>query len=630
MTERNEETTGTIEVLPESVARKIAAGEVIERPASVVRELLDNSLDAGATSISVDLSDGGLTAIRVNDNGYGMSGEDVLRCSRAHATSKVRTVEDLNHIESLGFRGEALSSVAAVSRLEIASRTAEGSGGRIVVEENEVISGHGRPRGHTGTSVEVRRLFHNFPARKRFLKRAATEAGMCRQVVIEKALAYPGIEFKLSQDNTVKLMLPPDSQTGRIAASHPDFDTSLFEEIIFEGAAANVRAYVGDPALARRDRRFIQSFVNGRRIREFSFVQAVEYALGDLYHGGTYPVCFIFVDVDPARVDFNVHPAKREAKFEQREGIHHDIVTALRDRSLRPYSKGEFPSVSNVQSLLDTSDDSGAPAFSGGTATRNTDFGSREAAGTRAPSPSSAGKATYDAFRAAERPLPAKPAAERYRDIGQRASRHGENASRDSSRLPADQAGVDEHDAEREESAFGTPGGKSRLTYHGQAFGVFLIVETQAALYLIDQHAAHERIMYDTFRTRGTVQPLLVPVDFEVEAGEAESLRERIAAAGEIGIHVTDEGGDRFRIHAVPESFHGSEQLLIESLRDLEVISGEFERDMYATMACKAAVRGGDHVDDLTASELARRTLALPEPRCPHGRPLWYEIRRDE
>lgn len=618
----NEETAGTIEVLPESVARKIAAGEVIERPASVVRELLDNSLDAGATSISVDLSDGGLTAIRVNDNGYGMSAEDVLRCSRAHATSKVRTVEDLNHIESLGFRGEALSSVAAVSRLEIASRTAEDSGGRIVIEEGETITEHGRPRGHTGTSVEVRRLFHNFPARKRFLKRSSTEAGMCRQVVIEKALAYPGIEFKLSQDNTVKLILPPDSQTGRIAATHPDFDSSLFKEIVFEGTGANVRAYVGDPALARRDRRFIQSFVNGRRIREYSFVQAVEYALGDLYHGGTYPVCFLLIEVDPSRVDFNVHPAKREAKFEQRERIHHDIVTALRDNSLRPYTRGDAPSVSSERSFVD---DTGMPVFS-------SDSGSAaaERAKTGSFTPRYSGAGPHGVSRPAEHPPMNKPGAEQYRDIGQRGWQQSGSTYQGTSTGRTDRDNQDAVESEREDTTIPGSSQKSELKYHGQAFGVFLIVESAAALYLIDQHAAHERIMYDTFRTRGTVQPLLVPVDFEVERQEAESLRERTAAAEALGVKVTDEGNGRFRIHSVPESFRGSEQLLIESLRDLEIISGEFERDMYATMACKAAVRGGDHVDELTAAELARRTLALPEPRCPHGRPLWYEIRRDE
>ncbi|MFP4644263.1 MAG: DNA mismatch repair endonuclease MutL [Spirochaetales bacterium] len=580
---------GPIKVLPETVARKIAAGEVIERPASVIRELIDNSIDAGAGSISVEIAEGGLRFLRVTDDGIGMDDSDLDHCYLSHSTSKVRTADDLIGIESLGFRGEALSSVASVSTLEIASRTDAGAGGRRTIEEGREVE-RGAPKGTPGTVVQVRRLFYNFPARKRFLKRPATESAMCRQVFVEKALAHPGISFKLIADNTVKLVLPPSSFRQRVVATHDAFSEHQLHTIDHEGVACEIKAVVGTPELARRNRGHIQVFVNGRRIKEFGFVQAVEYALGDRFHGGTFPVAFLFLSVPPEHVDFNIHPAKLEAKFEHRERIHHDIVTALRSQGPTTAAGAE-----SEQTL---------------TAHESAPFDRTARPQLSQPKPARDSQDLPFAARSATGPDPR---------IGTESGRH-QVAAESYRRIPGD------FGAQHPESADAT----SELTFHGQAFGVFLIIESTHSLYLIDQHAAHERIMYDYFRRRGSKQPLLVPIDFEVDTSQAQALRDRSEHASSLGIDLTEESPGRFRISSVPESFRGSESLLAESLTGLEVISGEFERDLYATMACKAALRGGDHVDSLTAVDLAERALSLPEPRCPHGRPLWYTIRRDD
>lgn len=579
--------TNSIRILPDSVARKIAAGEVIERPASVVRELIDNSIDAGASTISVELEEGGLSLIRVTDSGVGMPADDLERCYLSHATSKIRGSDDLLRIESLGFRGEALASIGAVSRLEISSRSVNGDGGRVVVEDGNVVE-HGATRGVQGTSVDVRRLFYNLPARKRFLKRAATETAMVRQVVIEKALAYPQIEFKLTTDGAVRLMLPKQETLARIAMTHERLDTERLTEIRHDGVACRLASYVGDTTVIRRDRKMIQTFVNGRRISEYGFVQAVEYALGDLFHGGTFPVCLLFIDVPAEEVDFNVHPAKREAKFSRRDRIHHDIVTALRSNSLRPAGH-----LANSTSSAPETD----------------------------PAPS--------------RPLPFEVGDKHVRERP-RPSASAERPERSARELPSKSPdpyrSVERFEPSARAPASSVPPGHVRndLVYHGTLFGTYLIVERGNELFLVDQHAAHERIMYDSFRKRGTVQRLLVPIDFDVEGEQMETVRERITQAAELGIEIEERGSGRFRIYTLPESFSGSESVLIESLCGLELISGEFERDLYATMACKAAVRAGDHVDELTARELIHHVFGLSDPRCPHGRPLWIRTPREE
>ncbi|TVQ24158.1 MAG: DNA mismatch repair endonuclease MutL [Spirochaetaceae bacterium] len=571
MTHTHDTPTGKVQVLPGSISGKIAAGEVIERPASVLRELLDNSIDAGAREITVELEDGGLQRIRVSDNGCGMSSDDVALCVKTHATSKIRTLEDLNHIETLGFRGEALSSIAHVARLEIGSRQASGDGGRIVIA-NGTVRDSGPALGSTGTVVDVQQLFHNLPGRKRFLKRSSTERSLCKAVFIEKALAHTGISFRLFADTHDPLVVSGSEYAERICEAYPDFPRFLFTTFTYTGDAAGFDIVLADPSIHRRDRKMIQTFVNGRRVWEYGFAQAVEYGTSDLYHGGIWPVCFIFMNVDPYTVDFNIHPAKREARFLHRDRIHHDIVTALK-RPGAPHPSGS-PPVQDGNTRNSPPVDS--PSLFQGSRSDNRPFMHRGAE-IREPFPS-----VLEPARQIASPRP------------------------ENSRHPND------------------------IRYVGRVFEVFIAVEREKTLYLIDQHAAHERLLYDRLRADTRSQELLIPIEFTVESDEVALLIDRMDAARSIGIVLEHKTDNVFRITAIPKAYFGKENDLTESLRGLELVSGEFERNLYSSIACKAAIRYGDTIDPSTACELARSVFNLDEPRCPHGRPLYVAVTETE
>ncbi|MDC7240500.1 MAG: DNA mismatch repair endonuclease MutL, partial [Spirochaetales bacterium] len=325
-----------VKVLKESVARKIAAGEVIDRPNSIVRELMDNAVDAGATRIDLSLEGGGIDRIRLVDNGRGMSMDDLKLCCLPHATSKIETEDDLMTIKSLGFRGEALSSIAASSRLEIIS-TKDGETGKLSIQDGRLTD----PvpwRGDRGTIVDARDLFYSIPARRKFLKRPATEGTQCRNTFLEKALPFPDIHFQLSVNGKVRDVLPPSSLKDRVVAAYSSAcPAGMMEErkTLIDGAEITIVA--GRPEWNRSDRRYMHVYANNRRIDEYAFVQAMQYGYDEILPGGVFPVCFTFLQVDPALVDFNIHPAKREARFRNKGALHHELVALIKD-FLREFS----------------------------------------------------------------------------------------------------------------------------------------------------------------------------------------------------------------------------------------------------------------------------------------------------
>ncbi len=500
-----------------------------------------------------------------------MSSDDVALCVKTHATSKVRTLEDLNHIETLGFRGEALSSIAHVARLEIASRQSSGDGGRIVIA-NGTVRDSGPALGSTGTVVDVQQLFHNLPGRKRFLKRSSTERSLCKAVFIEKALAHKAISFRFFADTHDPLVVSGSEYAERICEAYPDFPRSLLSTFTCTGDAAGFDIVLADPSIHRRDRKMIQTFVNGRRVWEYGFAQAVEYGTSDLYHGGIWPVCFIFMDVDPYTVDFNIHPAKREARFLHRDRIHHDIVSALR----RP---GATHSGDRVR--VQEADVQRSPRFDSP--------GLFPAPRSDNPHPVHRGVEIHE-----RRPSMLEPA----RETG--------GLKPDDGRHP------------------------NNIRYVGRVFEVFIAIEREKTLYLIDQHAAHERLLYDRLRADTRSQELLIPIEFTVESDEVALLTDRINRARSIGIVLEHKADNVFHVTAIPKAYFGNENELTESLRGLELVSGEFERSLYSSIACKAAIRYGDTIDPSTACELARSVFNLDEPRCPHGRPLYVAVTETE
>jgi DNA mismatch repair protein MutL len=563
-----------IHILREDVSRRIAAGEVIDRPLAIVRELIDNALDAEARFVDVYLEEGGLGLVRVVDDGQGIAREDLELCTERHATSKIESDEDLLRIRTLGFRGEALASIAACARLRIVSAaSAAGAAHRLVVEGGRRIALE-PCQGARGTSVDAADLFFNLPARKRFLKSPAAEAQLCRQVFLEKALAYPGVAFRLFSDGALRHFLPVRELKERVSAAYA-LDPAHLYVGRGEAPGAAVQVVAARPELARRDRRLLQIFVNRRRIHEFALVQAVEYAFGEHVPGGSFPAAFVFLEVEPALVDFNVHPAKREARFRTLPELRQAVIGTIR-RVLEPF---------NLQAAVPRP--------------HEPDLTHAETAGElelpldrRAAPPDAAGVAAETGRW---------PAAEQWRKGA---------------------AALTPQPAE------GAPG---EPRYCGQAFGLFLVVERGEDLFLVDQHAAHERLLFDELKGReyGS-QELLLPLRLEQGAGLEAGLVRFADSLRRLGIRVQrgEDGG--WEVTALPEELLCIEEELAAALAGEAASPQELEDRLLSLAACRTAVKEGEELDPLTARELARRALALENARCPHGRPLWMRIRKAE
>jgi DNA mismatch repair protein MutL len=569
-----------VRVLSEQVSRKIAAGEVIDRPYSVVRELTDNALDAGAKTIEVHIEEGGTKSIRVIDDGSGMSRADLELCYLPHATSKIETEGDLEEVSSLGFRGEALSSVATVSRLRITSAPDDsGSGHRLVVDGGRLVS-LGPAPADRGTTVEVADLFYSLPARKRFLKRPSAESQMCRSVLLEKALPFPGVVFRFFTDGTMKLFLPADDRTGRVAAAYSDLgDRRMLHAI--EGSGDGFSFEVVTPGLdmVRRDRKRLQIYVNGRRVWEYGLVQAIEYAFSDYIPGGLFPSAFVFLQVDPHEVDFNIHPAKREVRIRNMRDIHARLTRTVREylkSSLgRRASAGQTP-VSGRE--LWDSDDAGRTEPSGGARGPALDTGTPWPRPAAEPAPPAGSRAAFDLTRRFEVP-----------EVAPRSVR-----------------------------------------YLGQAMRLFLVGESERGIYLVDQHAGHERLLYERLRSRPQRQNLLVPIEMETSDEEEELLAGRAEELAGAGIVVERGESGGWRLTAVPAVEGLDAERLADTLRELAGVSEELERDFYADLACKAAIKDGDVVDYEAGARLMEEIFGLETPHCPHGRPLWLELSREQ
>ncbi len=545
-----------IEVLTPEVANRIAAGEVIDRPSSIVRELLDNALDAGSTSIDVHLSRGGLDGIRVVDDGQGMSGEDLRLCFLPHATSKVRSFDDLWRVRTLGFRGEALASVGICARLSIASREhSADAANQLVVEGGELLS-MGPHHGAPGTVADVSRLFFDLPARRRFLKSAGAESGLCRAVFLDKAVAFPHVEMRLFVDGRMRDYLAVDPPRQRICGAYADLKVDLLQMLEAEGEGYRVRLGMFPPEVSRRDRRRIHVFVNSRRIQDFGLIQAVEYGFQGSLPGGLHPVAFVFVEVEPDRADFNIHPAKKEVRLRDKASIHHSISSLVSSslRSTTRYSRADTPPV-----------------------------GTSDLGLSYRPAPSRAQSGLVQTL----------------------------------SRVPSD------GDAQE-------PG--DDLVYLGRAFGVFLVAQRGESLYLVDQHAAHERVIYERLRSRkGDMQELMFPITFEADPGQDSYLRSGAEDLDALGIRVRRQGDGVYEVtHLRADLSEVKEEDIVGFLLGDRGGKENLERKLYAMVACKSAVRDGDELDAAAARELLRAAFVLPEPRCPHGRPLWYEISREE
>lgn len=600
-----------VKTLNPEVARKIAAGEVIDRPNAIIRELIDNSIDSGATNITVEIAGGGIEKIRIIDNGCGMTKDDLQNCARPHATSKISTEVDLMNLSTLGFRGEALASVAAVARLSIQSGSWKM---RASITEDHILEPIAEIK---GTIVQSEGLFENFPARRQFLKRAATEGVMCKNTFIEKALARPDIAFRFISDGETKIDLPGgQSLKDRfIQANSYSEAPELFYELNASSGGENpdwsFNVVIGEPAVSRSNKKEIVIYANGRRIQEYSLVQAVEYGGQGYFPNGTYPVAAVFVNVRPDQVDFNIHPAKREARFFDISALHHGLSSTIKNffhqytysnfiedkpaDEIRTEAESTFyekhisykPSETGEKSFLDFR----SKYLGGGSSSSKTAFSSQSSSS----SPSSHISAPLNISSLAEQAIFA-------------------------------QKGEIPSSPESPET--------SKVRFIGSCLGTFLLAEKNNSLYIVDQHAVHERILFDKLMKNqdgSGKQPLLIPYKIHTESksqdNQLEKLKPRLDAIGFETNHVSD---GYWEINSIPERWTGTEYDLRTLLFVKQVEPDEIIRSIAAMTACKAAVKDGYVLDDITAGRLVEQAFTLEDPHCPHGRPIYTVISREK
>ncbi|OQX29224.1 MAG: hypothetical protein B0D92_04940 [Spirochaeta sp. LUC14_002_19_P3] len=592
-----------IQVLQESVARRIAAGEVIDRPLAVLRELLDNAADALASDITVHINGGGMKEIRVSDNGGGMSGEDIKLCWLPHATSKIAALDDLEKITTLGFRGEALSSLAACTRLEIVS-AAGGMAHKLVVHGGKVIE-QGPSTGSPGTTVSVRDIFFNMPARRQFLKSTQTESSLCQRIFFEKAAAHPGINFRLFLDGRLKTFLSAGTSLERVNACWPRLASrSGWWESEGQFAGGTVRVVHARPEISRRDRKYIHIYVNRRRIEEFSLLQGVCHAYDAWMPGGAFPHAFVFIEIDPKLVDFNIHPAKKEARFRDLPALRHRLIEIIRERisgeSYRrraPASKGADARLANNNETELFNEAPKKPV--------------RYPLSVSTHSSAAYRQGSYSGGAGSAQAAPSRNEAAAFAQAARELREAGGEGHRRFSPAPLEKG----HD----------------FRYLGQAMGVFLLAEVDNSLFIVDQHAAHERILFDRLRGAEPVsEPLLLPRPLNLDSAALMRLELRVDRLEKMGIKLACNEEGCWELRAIPFSAKGYEGELADILESGSGDPETFEKELWANLACKAAVKDNTALDKDAAVHLLRDAFNLESPRCPHGRPIWFEISRAE
>ncbi|NLE16467.1 MAG: DNA mismatch repair endonuclease MutL [Spirochaetales bacterium] len=575
-----------IQLLDPLVAQRIAAGEVIERPASVIRELLDNALDAGGKTIITSVTDGGLEEIKVIDDGEGIEREDLPLLCESHATSKVRELDDLYHIKSMGFRGEALYSIAAVSRITIASSYQGSDPYQITIDngKKEAVL-PGGPR--SGTMVTVQGLFKELPARRQFLKRPSTEATMARSVLLEKALAFPDRAFRFISDQTIRVDLVPTTRKQRVLdvlSLNQNIVPSEMLELYDTAGRFDLYAVCSSPALSRSDRSHIKIYVNNRPVEEYSLVQAVTYGYGELLAGGSFPYCYLFIDVDPTLVDFNIHPTKREVKLRNKAEIHHQVVSMIASQIKRTIPRLVKQELEREDAPLL------APIYQERPSPHHTHQAAERAGRYEAKPP-----VDSDWFQKARELL----------DMKSSRSTEGEDVW-----------------AQQEDD--------QEFVYLGQAFNLFLVAQKQDDLYLVDQHAAHERLIFDEVREKKNIQELMIPLSFEVERDVDAYLLESQDVYLNLGIKLERIEDLLWQIKTLPALYRNIESQLIAFIQHTTGDSKEVEKGLYAVVACHAAIKAGDSVDRMMAISLLTKVFKLDEPTCPHGRTFVVRLSKEE
>ncbi|HIE4141647.1 TPA: DNA mismatch repair endonuclease MutL [Stenotrophomonas maltophilia] len=610
-----------IRPLPEILINQIAAGEVVERPASVVKELVENAIDAGASRVDIDLEEGGVRLIRIRDNGSGIAPEQLPLAVSRHATSKIADLDDLESVATLGFRGEALPSIASVSRFTLSSRRAHDEHGSALQIEGGKI-GEVTPRAHApGTTVEVRELFYNVPARRKFLRAERTELGHIEEWLRSLALARPDVELRVSHNGKASRRYKPGDlySDARLAETLGEDFANQAVRVDHSGAGLRLHGWIAQPHYSRASADQQYLYVNSRSVRDRSVAHAVKMAYGDVLYHGRQPAYVLFLELDPTRVDVNVHPAKHEVRFRDSRLVHDFVYRTLKDAladtragmSVQDIGAGSaHPVDAGAAPMLSSAGASGFGLVRGAAPGAGSSGGGGGFSGWRPQQPLGLQVADAPAAYAA---LYAAPAgAERGAALPPMPTENG---------LPVTSADA----------------GVPPLGYAiAQLHGIYILAENAEGLIVVDMHAAHERIGYERLKNAHDgiglqSQPLLVPITLAVGEREADTAENESETLAALGFEVTRAGPGALHVRSIPALLAHAEPegLLRDVLTDLRE-HGQSRRvasardELLSTMACHGAVRANRR---LTVPEMNAllRDMEITERsgQCNHGRPTW-------
>ena len=596
----------SIHLLPDLLISQIAAGEVVERPSSVLKELLENALDAGSQAIQIQLEEGGVKLIRISDDGCGIARNELALALTRHATSKIGSLDDLERVATLGFRGEALASVASVARLTLTSRhTGSSHAWRLNAEPGAAPEPAALA---AGTVVEMRDLYYNTPARRKFLKSEATEFAHCAEAVKRIALAHPDVAFTLSHNGRVSLHLPKSDARGRAGAILGDDFLAESRALDTGSGILRITGHCALPAHSRARSDAQYCYVNGRFVRDKLLSHALREAYQDMLHGSRYPAYCLFLAIDPTAVDVNVHPAKTEVRFRDSRAVHQFVFHAVQKTLSAP---------------LGGAQDSGA-ALPTSYPTSFSSPSSPQTAASRMAPPSAPGFAPRPVFTRQESLRVSEPATAAYYAFSQ--------SARPTQTEPS---------AATESAVAEPPAGEAPpLGYAlAQLHGIYILAQNAQGLVLIDMHAGHERILYEKLKNaldsrQIARQALLIPAVFSADALDVAAAEEYADTLNDLGFDLAPMGPTQLAVRGVPALLQAADpaelaRTLLAELREHGVtqLLAARRNELLATMACHGAVR-------------ARRQLSLPEmnallrqmeateraDQCNHGRPTWTQL----
>lgn len=634
-----------INVLEPRVYNRISAGEVVERPASIVKELVENSIDAGATLISVSIESGGIRKIEVADNGSGIEKDDLTLAFTPHATSKVKTVEDLDSIASLGFRGEALASIAAVCHVQLSSKTGEGEVGYSIKVDGGVFSSVSEVARIKGTTIICRDLFFNTPARAKFLKKPKLEESEVTHLIEKFMLAHPEISFNYYVDGQQVYNTLSCSMSDIIYTIYGKEVYNNLVSVDFEENGIRLTGYVTKPKISKSNRTYQTLFVNDRYVENYLVSQAVQGVYESFLMKGRFPIYVLKLTIDPSRVDVNVHPSKREVKFDNSSAIFGLVRRAVESALLSVDQIATFISQSEdeceAKLNIEYSSSHNEQGFNPIYRRENEKLSSTEGSSYRTVDHFDKDEPIIketDVYVQEYEKIPASPLPPDFKNI----------------KLPEREVPINKPGGpfffdqkvnntmvkiESEEKNFLSADVKSQMKILGTIFKTYIVLELGDSIYFIDQHAAHERLLYDkliaaTNSDKVAKQDLLAPYDFLIGPREAESLEESLKQLNKIGFEILDEGRCRYVVRAVPLVLSNIsladfvDEVVKEGIK-LEHKPSEFIHDKLCQSACKHAIKAGDTISNDECAyiiEQVRKGVML----CPHGRPVVLELTKHE